>query len=84
LKASLDGQAIAIDKSTYRAQSPAFGLLLLDHNLLGLGAGVYHPAVADGYYVLLAPLSRGSHVLKFGGVDGSGFVQDVTYHLMVK
>lgn len=35
-----------------------------------------HDAVSDGYWVALAPLARGQHVLEFGG-ENSGFKLDV-------
>lgn len=35
-----------------------------------------HDAVSDGYWVALAPLARGQHVLEFGGENG-GFKLDV-------
>jgi hypothetical protein len=47
-------------------------------------APIYHP-VADGYYVMLEPLSVGEHTLHFSGELGNPmtFAQDVTYHLTV-
>jgi hypothetical protein len=41
------------------------------------------PAVADGVYLMLAPLSEGRHILKFGGVAG-GTSQDITYTITMK
>ena len=61
-----------------------FSLLLPDDNLFGLPAGAYAPAVADGYYLLLAPLPPGPHTITFGGTDGTGFSQDITYHITVQ
>ncbi|SEK07348.1 hypothetical protein [Paraburkholderia diazotrophica] len=52
-----------------------------------LRAGVYSPAVADGYYILLASLPPGPHTIKFGGtafIVGTPFSQDITYNLFVK
>jgi hypothetical protein len=40
------------------------------------------PAVADGFYLMLRPLSPGTHVLKFGGTS-FGTALDVTYNLTV-
>jgi hypothetical protein len=41
-------------------------------------------AVDDGYYVMLAPLSKGAHVVHFHGeIPSSGFILDVTYGLTV-
>lgn len=42
---------------------------------------------ADGYWVALEPLSKGTHTLKFKSavtVDGSDFTQDLTYTLTIE
>jgi hypothetical protein len=50
-------------------------------DLFGDPAGTYALTVADGFYLLLAPLAPGAHTITFGG---SGlFSQDITYHLTV-
>ncbi len=41
------------------------------------------PSAANGYYVMLRPLSRGTHELNFGGVLPD-MIQAVTYTLIVK
>ena len=41
------------------------------------------PSAANGYYVMLRPLSPGKHMLNFGGVL-PGMSQAVTYTLIVK
>lgn len=80
--------------------SSAFSLTLPGNNLFvgspaGVGrrgapalrAGIYAPAVADGYYLMLAPLPPGSHTIKFGGQGlfaGSPLYQEITYNLVVK
>ena len=49
-------------------------------------AGTYFPVVADGYYLLLAPLRPGVHTIAFGGSAGvapNAFTQDITYTLRV-
>ena len=47
-------------------------------------AGIYSPAVDDGFYVLLKPLSLGRHTLHFHAESSVGpFVQDVMYELTV-
>lgn len=45
-------------------------------------AGVFSPAVDDGYYVLLAPLSKGKHTVRILATSGS-FAIDVTYNLTI-
>lgn len=42
-----------------------------------------YPCAANGYYVMLKPLSPGRHELNFGGIMG-GMAQAVTYTLEVK
>lgn len=49
--------------------------------------GEPQPAVADGYWVLLAPLRPGQHTVRFGSKALFGefqFEVDVTYHLTVE
>lgn len=46
--------------------------------------GVYSPGVDDGFYVLLKPLSVGSHALHFYAESPAGtLAQDITYNLNV-
>ncbi len=40
--------------------------------------------VADGYWLMLAPLSRGEHTLHFTAQATWGFMLDVTYHVTIK
>jgi hypothetical protein len=54
----------------------------------GLPAGTYAPSVADGFYLLLAPLTPGMHTINFGGTanntaGNNPSTQDITYHLTV-
>jgi hypothetical protein len=48
-----------------------------------VGGGVA-PSAANGYYVMLRPLSRGTHTLNFGGVLPGDMSQAVTYTLHVE
>lgn len=42
-------------------------------------------SLADGYWLMLKPLSRGQHTLNFqGGIEVFGFSLDVTYHITVE
>ena len=69
----------------FRAQSPRFtyGPLPIN-NILGLPPGGTSPAVADGYYLMLAPLSSGRHRIHFHGTFPTfPFTLDVTYNLTV-
>jgi hypothetical protein len=60
-----------------------FNVALVENNILGAPAGTYR-GVGDGYYLMLAPLSRGQHTIHFHGeVPDFDFVVDVTYNLTV-
>jgi hypothetical protein len=97
LHASIDGVPVKnLDPVTtpYRAcagpdarcSAPSFSLTFPADNLFGIPAGTYAPAVADGFYLLLAPLKPGSHTITFGGTGffaGLPFFEDITYHLGV-
>ncbi len=43
----------------------------------------FGPAMADGYWLMLAPLKAGGHTIHFTATSGE-FSLDVTYHLTVK
>lgn len=65
--AIVDGREINLD--AFRFESPLFtwGPLPADNIFLDPGAeGVVSPAVDAGYYLMLAPLSVGQHVIEFG------------------
>lgn len=49
----------------YRASSPgAFSITYPENSVTGLPAGTYYPQVADGYWLMLAPLSSGQHTIQ--------------------
>jgi hypothetical protein len=92
--ATLDGEPLTIQE---RADTPFFNLTLPGTNIFGdpTLAGRYQ-AVADGVWVLLPPLTEGTHTITFGGTfpnnppgqypEGCGgpFSQNNTYILTVK
>ena len=88
LAASVDGHALK-DLPNTRVQSQLFNFTLPVGDILGLFGKSPNPspAVSDGYWVLLAPLSPGAHSIKLHGEvkfgDGSKFTQDVTYNLTI-
>ncbi|MBZ5565858.1 MAG: hypothetical protein LAP13_25995, partial [Acidobacteriia bacterium] len=47
----------------YRHQSPAAPVILSANNMLGMPPGDYGMMVDDGYYLILAPLSVGTHTI---------------------
>jgi hypothetical protein len=87
--ASVDGVKIPNLKS-YRAQSSLFDLTLPNNNVFGLTSG-NTKSVADGYWIILKPLSQGKHEIHFSGssVDFTStgvqnFATDVTYKVNLK
>ena len=87
LECTVDGVPLE-DLFDQRAESPAFTLpdtLLLDFGFEDLGDRF--PAVADGFWIMLAPLSEGEHVIHFSmhvaEGDFAGSEHDVTYLLTV-
>jgi hypothetical protein len=86
LKASLDGKPLR-DLHDQRVQSPAFTLTYPVDNVPEVSPGTYTPHVADGYWLMLAPLSAGAHTLHFKSIitDGpfAGIETEVTYHLTI-
>ena len=97
LQATIDGRPIE-NLASYRVQSPLFTYgPVPDNNIFqALGenvpAGTTSLSAADGYYVMLRPLSAGQHTIHFSASavigqkpDGSPatFTLDITYHLHV-
>ena len=62
--ADVDGRPIE-NLTSYRAVSPEYSVELPPDNIFGAPAGTYGPTFSAGYYVLLAPLSRGLHTVHF-------------------
>jgi hypothetical protein len=89
LLVEVDGEPI---EKLPRVQSKVFAVALPEDNFSdegcapfgGVPAGVYAPAVADGYYVQLKPPEVGNHTLHIHAENPSaGFTLDVTYSLTV-
>lgn len=85
---SVDGQLLE-NHDAYRKQSPAFEYTLPDNNIfqwwgLPVPEGTYYPGVADGYYVMLAPLSAGEHTIYIFADLGAWGTSEVTFHLTVE
>jgi len=70
----------------HRVKSQVFAIALPARNIFGGGptcpASILSPAVDDGYYVSIAPLSPGAHTIKIHASSGD-VVVDVTYKLTV-
>jgi hypothetical protein len=90
LNATLDGMPMT-DLFSYRGTSPqpyTYVLPTVDNILQLFGydvSGPVYPAVSDGYWLMLRPLSAGQHTLNFGGTIGDpvNFTLDITYHITV-
>jgi hypothetical protein len=90
LSVELDGEPI---EDLRRVQTKVFAVALPEENVLdvdeqgcpgGVPAGIYSPAVADGYWVRLNPLEVGNHTLRVRSKNPSAdFNVDVTNKLTV-
>jgi len=91
LSVEVDGEPIG---NLHRVRSKVFEVALPEENVFdapciaaGLGevpAGIYSPAVDDGFYVSLGPLGVGNHTLHIHAENPSAsFTLDVTYNLTV-
>ena len=83
---SVDGVPLQnLDK--YRFQSDLFKFTGSSEELFPGQSGT-HEAVADGFWIMLTPLSAGQHEIHIRGLaefpDGSTFETEVTYNLIVK
>ena len=91
LKVTVDHQTIR-KTLLRRVQATPFAIALPEDNIFvpgcstlnppGQPAGVFSPAVADGYYVSLDPLKPGAHEIHIQAQSDS-FTVDVTYNLTV-
>ena len=82
--ATVDGEVVPIE----RVASGPFTITVPKDNVLGAAPGAY-PAATDGLWVYLPEgLTKGEHVITFGGtfpIPGDGtFTLDITYNIIVK
>lgn len=83
LVAEIDGVAVQ-NIAAYRAGSPNYYFTAPDPNVLGIAAGSGQ-SVADGFYLMVAPLPAGRHTIHFSATMlDSGWSLDLTYYLNVK
>jgi hypothetical protein len=83
----IDGASVN-NVAAYRYESAPFSLTLPEGNIwqafgCTAPAGTYYPAVGDGYYLMVTPLSPGPHTIHFSGEFSGIFALDITYHLTV-
>jgi hypothetical protein len=77
----IDGRTIPNVYGHLRASSTVGTCMLPTDNLYGANRGP-HPCVADGFWALLPPMSKGAHTIHFAGVFAD-FHLDVTYNLTI-
>ena len=74
--------------SDFRVQSPVMSLTYPPDNVIALlfklpvPEGTYTPNVSDGYWLILAPPSKGKHTIRVKTTGG--FVSELTYRLTIK
>lgn len=82
--ATIDGVEVQ-NLDSYRVQSPLYTFSAPDGGLFG--GAVTGQSVSDGVWLMLAPLSAGTHTIHLGGTQTAGdfppLTLDVTYHLTV-
>ena len=91
VSASVDGVYIP-NIQAFRVQSPAINVVYppAKESVFPIAEGGPAISYADGWYVMLKPLSPGAHTVHFSRstppseVDPTGYANDVTYHLTVK
>jgi|GEM_PF-270595 len=89
MSAEIDGTPVR-DLGAYRVQSPLYTFGPLPDNNVLQSFGIAAPAgstslsVADGVYLMLAPLSTGQHTIHFHAeTPAFNFLLDITYNLTV-
>jgi hypothetical protein len=85
LACEIDGAAVQNLTAGRVDSSAIYSVTLGADNVFGYPAGPYHPCVDTGYYLMLAPLSAGSHTIHFAAANAdNSFSLNVTYHMTVK
>jgi hypothetical protein len=87
MEAKVDGKELK-NLENYRVESQLFNVTLPANNVFGVKEGITQ-AVADGWFIMLEPLSNGTHTLEFGAVvikptGEQNFQTHATYHLNVQ
>jgi hypothetical protein len=90
LEARIDGKLLVnLDNfENYRVETPLFYATFPPNALFGATPGV-SAVVAEGWFIMLEPLSKGNHILNFKYIlndpaELKGSQTDVTYYLIVQ
>lgn len=82
VEAEIDGVLVRNIRD-YRASSPGpFTVNYPDNSVPGLPAGSYFPNVADGYWLILAPLASGQHTIRLRVVAPATSYGPIEYTVM--
>ena len=87
MQAKVDGNNLN-ELESYRVESKLFNVTLPKNNVFGVTEGMT-PGVADGWFIMLEPLSKGAHTVEFkavvlGPTGVQNFLTHATYHLVVE
>jgi hypothetical protein len=82
VEAWIDGTQVK-NMREYRAVSPEpFSITFPEGAVFGIPAGTHYPHVADGYWLMLAPFSKGKHTIQVHVENSAaGVDQDLIIHL---
>jgi hypothetical protein len=84
LRAAVDGKPLS-RLARFRFVSPLYRFSPVAGNVFGIPAAVDSPSVADGYWIMLEELEKGTHTVSFGGdAPPFDFTTDTTYTLTVR
>lgn len=88
LECTIDGVPV-VSLQDYSTSSALFNLRYVKGGIIetfyGIDQGVGYPCFDEGYYLMLAPLSAGTHEIHFSATaPDSSTLQDVTYHLTIE
>ena len=84
VRLSIDGTALA-GLNNFRFASPLYRFSPVDGNVFGISEADRSPSVADGYWVMIDKLKKGTHTVSFGGdVPAVGFSTQTTYTLTIR
>lgn len=80
----VDGRALP-GLNAFRFASPLYQFSPVAGNVFGIRAAMRSPSVADGYWVMLDKLKKGTHTVSFGGAAPRfGFTTETQYTLTIR